>query len=204
MGPGKSEGGMQPGDAELVIRCQRGDLTAFNLIVERYQSRVFNVAARILGNRASAEDVAQETFVSAYRAIGRFRGGSLPAWLMRIATNASRDFLRASRRRPAESLDEFLLEPGFQPSSGDPTPEQQVLAGELGAAIQEAILSLPEDQRAVLVLVDVQGFSYEETATATGVSNGTVKSRLSRARARMRDQLVQKRELLPDEFRQVG
>ena len=194
---------MQPGDAELVIRCQRGDLAAFNLIVERYQSRVFNVAARILGNRASAEDVAQETFVSAYRAIGRFRGGSLPAWLIRIATNASRDFLRASRRRPAESLDEFLLDQGFQPSSGDPTPEQQALAGEFGAAIQEAILSLPEDQRAVLVLVDVQGFSYEETATATGASIGTVKSRLSRARARMRDQLVQRRELLPDEFRQV-
>ncbi len=193
---------MQPGDAELVIRCQRGDLAAFNLIVERYQSRVFNVAARILGNRASAEDVAQETFVSAYRAIGRFRGGSLPAWLMRIATNASRDFLRAGRRRPAESLDEFLLDPGFQPSSSDPTPEQQALAGELGAAIQEAILSLPEDQRAVLVLVDVQGFSYEETSTATGASIGTVKSRLSRARARMRDQLVQKRELLPDEYRQ--
>ncbi len=194
---------MQPPDADLVVRCQAGDLGAFNAIVERYQSRVFNVTARILGNRATAEDVTQETFISAYRAIGRFRGGSLPGWLMRIATNASRDFLRSGRRRPAESLDEFLLNPSFQPSSGEPTPEQQALSDELATAIQGAILSLPDDQRAVLVLVDVQGFSYDETATATGVSTGTVKSRLSRARARVRDRLTEKAELLPDEFRQV-
>ena len=165
---------------------------------------MFNVAARILGNRASAEDVTQETFISAYKAIGRFRGGSLPGWLMRIATNASRDFLRAGRRRPAESLDESLLNPSFQPPSSQPTPEQQAMSGELAGAIQSAILSLPDDQRAVLVLVDVQGFSYEETASATGASIGTVKSRLSRARARVRVRLSEKAELLPDEFCQVG
>lgn len=194
---------MQPEDAKLVSRCQRGDLSAFNMIVERYQSRVFNVAARILGNRASAEDVTQETFISAYRAIARFRGGSLTAWLMRIATNASRDFLRASRRRPAESLDEFLLDSSFQVASSEPSPEQHALRGELGAEIQRAILSIPEDQRAVLVLVDVQAMSYEEAAASAGVSVGTVKSRLSRARARVRDYLLQHRELLPEQFRQL-
>ena len=122
---------------------------------------------------------------------------------MRIASNAARDFLRARRRRPAESLDEFLLDPGFQPASGDPSPEQQALRGELGAEIQRAIVSLPEDQRAILVLVDVQGFGYEEAAGAIGASLGTVKSRLSRARARVRDYLLQREELLPQGFRQL-
>ena len=192
---------MQPEDAGLVRQSQRGDLAAFNAIVERYQTQVFNLAARMLGNRASAEDVTQETFISAYRAIGRFRGGSLRAWLLRIASNASRDFLRASRRRPEFSLDESLLNPGFQVPQAGESPEQQVISGELGAEIQRAILSLPEDQRTVLVLVDVQGSSYEEAADVTGASLGTVKSRLSRARARVRDYLLQRRELLPEQFR---
>lgn len=192
---------MEPEDNELVGRCQAGDLGAFNAIVERYQSRVFNLAARILGNRTSAEDITQETFISAYRAINRFRAGSLQAWLLRIATNACRDFMRAGRQRPSESLDEHMLNPGFQVASSDPSPEQQVLQGELAAEIQQSILSIPEDQRAVLVLVDVQGMSYEEAAVAIRASIGTVKSRLSRARARVRDDLARRRELLPQEFR---
>ena len=192
---------MEPEDAELVSRSQEGDLGAFNMIVERYRSQVFNVAARILGNPTSAEDVTQEAFISAYRAIGKFRGGILRAWLIRIAVNASRDFLRASRRRPQESLDRALLNPSFQVPSGDASPEQQAIRGELAAEIHRAILSLAEDQRTVLVLVDVRGLSYEEAADATGASLGTVKSRLSRARARARDYLMQHRELLPEEFR---
>lgn len=194
---------MQPEEAQLVSRSQQGDRLAFNTIVERYQSQVFNVAARILGNRSTAEDVAQETFISAYRAIGSFRGGSLKAWLLRIASNASKDSLRALRRRPADSLEESLESPSFQPASAEATPEQQALQGELGEFIQSAILGLPEDQRIVLVLIDVQGFSYEETAEATGASMGTVKSRLSRARARLRDALMQQTELLPERFRHI-
>ena len=169
--------------------------------VERYQSYVLNLSARILGNRTLAEDVAQETFVSAYRAIGRFRGGSLRAWLLRIAQNGSRDVLRSSRRRPEDSLDEALINPSFQVASREESPEQGTLRRELAAEIQRAILTLPEEQRATLVLVDVQGLSYEEAAEATGVSLGTVKSRLSRGRARARDYLAQHGELLPDEFR---
>ena len=194
---------MQEADADLVSRSKGGDLGAFNMIVERYQARVFNLTARILGNRTSAEDVTQETFISAYKAIGAFRGGSLRAWLLRIASNASRDFLRTSRRRPAESLDQFLLNPSFQVRSGDESPERYTLRRELGAEIQRAILSVPEDQRTAVVLVDVQGLSYDEAAEATGVSLGTIKSRLSRGRARVRDHLLQHGELLPEQFRHL-
>jgi RNA polymerase sigma-70 factor (ECF subfamily) len=194
---------MELDDTELVIRSQRGDLGAFNAIVERYQSRVFNLSARILGNRTSAEDVTQEAFISAYKAVGKFRGGNLRAWLLRIAANASKDFLRSSRRRPEDSLDESLLNPNFQIASGEESPDQYVVRGELGAEIQRAILSLSEDQRTVLVMIDVQGYSYEETAEATGASLGTVKSRLSRARTRCREYLAQHRELLPSQYRHL-
>ena len=195
---------MEPDDAELAKRSQQGDLAAFNLIVERYRSQVFNLVTRMLGNRASGEDVTQEAFLSAYWGIGRFRGGSLRAWLLRIASNASRDVIRASRRRPEHSLDESLENPSFQVPSHDESPEQHTLRGELGDLIQRAILTLSEDQRATLVLIDAQGQSYEEAAEITGASLGTVKSRLSRARGRVRDYLAQRPELLPSQFRREG
>lgn len=195
---------MQLEDIELVKRSQNGDLGAFNMIVERYQTQVFNVAARLLGNSTLAEDVAQETFISAYKAIKSFHGGSLRAWLLRIATNASYDLMRASRRRSEESLDRSMENPSFQqPSSGD-SPEQIALKSELSGEIQKAILALPEDQRAIMVMIDIQELSYEEAAQATGASLGTVKSRLSRARARVRDYLMRHRELLPEQFRRIN
>jgi RNA polymerase sigma-70 factor (ECF subfamily) len=194
---------MELSDNELVNRSKRGDLGAFNMIVERYQTQVFNLSARILGNMTTAEDAAQETFISAYKALNSFRGGSLRAWLLRIASNQCYDILRASRRRPADSLDESLLNPAFREPASSDNPEQQTLQGELAEELQRAILALPEDQRTVLVLIDVQGFSYEETAEAANTSIGTVKSRLSRARARVREYLKEHRELLPDEFRQL-
>lgn len=189
-------------DAELVRRSQGGDLDAFNAIVSRYQSQVVNVAARVLGSRAGGEDAAQEAFISAYRGIGRFRGGSLRAWLMRIAVNAGRDMLRVRRRRPEDSLDESLTNPSFQPVAEGESPEEYATRSELNTELQRAILTLPDDQRTVLVLIDVQGLTYDEAAEAVGTSIGTVKSRLSRARAKVRDTLMQRRELLPDRFRQ--
>ena len=150
---------MQDEDADLVARSKQGDLSAFNLIVDRYQSQVYNLAARILANRTTAEDVAQETFISAYRAISRFRGGSLRAWLLRIATNRSYDFIRASKRRPEQSLERSMENPSFSVPSGEATPEEIALRGELGAEIQRAMLSLPPDQRTTLALIDVQGLS---------------------------------------------
>ena len=104
------------------------------------------------------------------------------AWLSRIASNLSYDLLRSRKRRPEQSLDQSLENPGFQVRSEGDSPEQLAMNSELGAEIQRAILNLPQDQRTLLVLIDVQGFSYEEASEATGVSTGTVKSRLFRAR----------------------
>ena len=193
---------MEIDDATLVERSRDGDLEAFNQIVRRYQLRVYNLAARILGDRTAAEDVAQDTFVSAYKALARFRGGSLRAWLLRIASNLCYDRLRSAKRRPEQSLDEAMESPGFHVPSRDPSPEQQAISRELHDHVQRAILGLPFDQRNTIMLVDVQGLSYQEAAEAMDVSMGTVKSRLSRARAAVRDALMAHRELLPDKFRQ--
>ena len=191
-------------DSQLVARSCRGDIAAFNVIVERYQSQVLNVSWRVVGSFASAEDVTQETFISAYRAIRKFRGGSLRAWLFRIAFNLGVDLLRSSKRRPEDSLDESLENPSFQVASKEESPEQAALRGELGDYIQRAIMTLPHDQKSALVLVDIQGLSYEEAAEAMDASLGTVKSRLSRARSKVRDYLVERPELLPERFRQIG
>ena len=195
---------IEPADAELVTRSVGGDLSAFNQIVDRYQSQVYNVATRTLGSRVAAEDVTQETFISAYKAIRGFRGGNLRAWLLRIARNQCFDHLRSMRRRPESSLEEAFEDTGFvQPAPADSLPETQALTAELGRAISRAIDSLPRDQRITLVTIDIQGLSYEETAEAFGVSIGTVKSRLSRARSKVRDLLARETELLPEQFRRV-
>ena len=194
---------MQPDEPQLVDRSRDSDLSAFNAIVERYQSQVYNVSARILGDRHLAEDVAQETFIKAHRSIDGFRGGSLRAWLLRIASNLSLDATRSRKRRPAESLEAASKRPGFSVPSDAPGPEQEALQGELREKIQDCIMSLPDDQRAVVVLVDVQGLSYDEAAEAIGSAVGTVKSRLARGRRRLRDALMEHRELLPAQFRQI-
>ena len=183
---------MQHDEPELVERSKAGELEAFNRIVERYRSLVFNVAARILGSRPAADDVAQEAFISAYRSIARFRGGSLRAWLLRIATNASYDYIRSVRRRAEQPLDLAMERP-----AGAESPEQHAERNEVAAQLQRAILSLPHDQRTVLVLVDVHGLSYEEAAEAEGVALGTIRSRLSRARRRARDYLREHTDLMP-------
>ena len=188
-------------DGALVCLAQGGDLCAFNRIVTRYQNQVVNLAARMLGSRAQAEDVAQDTFISAYRSLARFRGGNLRSWLMRIAANGSRDVLRRRRRRSESSLEESLESPSFQPVSDEVSPDEAAQRSELNSELQRAILTLSIDQRAVLTLVDVQGLSYAEAAEALDVSVGTVKSRLSRARSRVRDELMKRRELLGDWIR---
>ena len=188
-------------DGALVCMAKSGDLCAFNRIVSRYQNQVVNLAARMLGNRTQAEDVAQDTFISAYRSLSRFRGGNLRSWLLRIAANGSRDILRRRQRRPESSLEESLDSPSFQPVSGAVSPEEAAQRSELNTEIQNAILTLSFDQRTVLVLVDIQGLSYNEAAEAMSVSVGTVKSRLSRARSRVRDALMNRRELIGEWIR---
>ncbi len=193
---------MNIGDLELIRRSKEGDLEAFNEIVARYRKQVFNTAARILGSTSYADDATQETFISAYRAIGKFRGVNLAPWLIRIAKNQCYDMIRSMRRRPSDSLEENLANPAFTRMQNIRSPEDETLRGELAAEIQRAILSLPAAQRLMVILIDVQGFSYEEAAEVAGVSKGTVKSRLSRGRARIRDYMRDLGELLPSEFRQ--
>lgn len=184
-------------EAVWVEAARRGDLAAFNQLVLAYQSLVYNVAYRTLGNADDAADVTQEAFFSAYRSIGEFRGGAFRSWLLRIVVNACYDLLRRRRRRPADSLEALADEedgPVAVPDSA-PGPERLALDAETAAAIQQGLLLLPEEQRLVVVLCDVQGLSYEEAAEATGAAIGTIKSRLSRGRARLRDYLVARGEL---------
>jgi RNA polymerase sigma factor (sigma-70 family) len=187
----------------LIASACKGDVRAFNQLVMLYQSMVYNVAFRVLGDPDAAADATQDAFLSAFKAMGRFRGGSFKAWLLRIVTNACYDQLRVKQRRPTSSLDDLPVESDHTNFLHDPAekPDEFVERQELSHMIQVAISTLPVEQRVVVVLSDVQGLSYQEIAQATGLSLGTVKSRLSRGRARLRDHLVEQRELLPARYR---
>ncbi len=188
----------------LIQRAQKGDIAAFNRLVVQYQELVFNVAYRIMGEPAAAEDVAQETFITAHQSLRTFRGGSFKSWLIRIATNRCYDELRRRKRRPQSSLDEIMDENesyAFLRSPQD-SPETHRQRVELALAIESCLKGLPDDQRIVTVLSDVEGYDYQEIATITRVSLGTVKSRISRARAKLRDCLLAMGgELLPAAYR---
>ena len=189
-------------EQDLISRSKSGDVEAFNLLVEQYQRMVYNLALRMLGNAEAAEDASQDTFISAYKAIGKFRGGSFKSWVLRIAANSCHDKLRVARRYRVVSLDTLLLESDELPqANNNESPEDYALRRELGRFLNEGLTHLPEDQRLVVILSDVQGLSYEEVAQATGSSLGTVKSRLNRGRTRLRDFLLQREELLPSKFR---
>ena len=187
----------------MIAAARRGDTGSFNRLVSHYQDMVYNVAYRILGDADAAADASQDTFLSAYKAIANFKGGSFKSWLLRITTNACYDQLRLHQRRPTSSLDAIYTDtdPSSHFINGRETPEEHALRQELGQILQQAIHTLPPDQRVTLVLSDVQGLSYKEVSEVTRVSVGTVKSRLSRARARLRDRLMEQRELLPARYR---
>jgi RNA polymerase sigma factor (sigma-70 family) len=189
-------------ESELVERSRQGDREAFNAIVAAYQDLVYNVCLRMLGSPQSAEDVTQEAFFSAFRNLGRMRGPTVRAWLLRIAANACIDEIRRRRRQPQLSLDMSAQggESGRPLEVPDPAagPEQLALRFELREALRSELLLLPEDQRLAVVLCDVEGLSYEEIAAAMGSSLGTVKSRISRGRARLREALRARGELFGD------
>ncbi len=190
-------------EAVLIEQAKQGDVTAYNRLVLHYQQVTYNVAYRIMGDPQSAEDMTQEAFVAAYQSLNTFRDGSFKAWLLRITTNRCYDELRKYKRRPQSSLDDltednesfaFLRDPGEGPEA-----QQQRL--ELIRAIERCLQGLPEDQRITAVLCDVEGYDYNEIAHITRVSLGTVKSRMSRARHKLRDCLQGVKELLPASYR---
>ena len=191
----------------LEVADRSGQRYCYNCIIEEHQTRAQNLAYRMMGDWAAAEDAVQEAFLSGHRAFGGFRGGNLTSWLLRIVANACRDMLRSRKSRPFLSLDapsanpEATDIPPIDPPSPDESPEEYALRRELGQAIHRGLQSLSEERRLAAVLVDVQGFSYEETAGIMNTSIGTVKSRLARARAELRDYLQGHRELLPRRFR---
>lgn len=177
-------------DERLLLAAQKGDLPSFNAIVARHERAVYSLCLRLLRDTAGAEDAAQEAFIKAWTAIATFKGGLVRPWLLRIATNRCYDILRAKARRPADSLDAelFEVEPVWtsQSSPGD-DPEYHAARTELSSHLERILDQLPDDQRIVVILSDIHGYPYEEIATITGAAVGTVKSRLSRARGKLRD-----------------
>ena len=194
----------------LLVQDRNGQTSCFNCIIETYQTQAYNLACRILDDWSLAEDALQEALVSGYRAFRQFRGDNLAAWLMRIVANRCRDMLRSQRAHPTLPLDPLARDsddPDSIPSalnipSSDESPQDYAERGDLNRAIQAGLNTLPQEQRLAVLLVDVQGFSYEEAGLSMDCSLGTVKSRVSRGRSGLRDYLRQQGELLPSQFRQ--
>ncbi len=197
----------------LITAAKRGHVEAFNELVMAYQDLAYSVAYRIVQDEAGAADATQTAFISAFRKLDQFAGDYFKAWLLRIVTNACYDELRRLKRHPTFSLDGMMddAEVDSLPleSNDDDLhlisrfeePESSAQRHELRDAIEGCIKALNDTYRVIAVLVDVEGYSYEEAANMADVSLGTVKSRLSRARARLRDCLRQYGELLPGQYR---
>ena len=189
-------------DITLILRAKRGNLDAFNELVLRFQDAVYNTALRIVSDAAIADDVAQTTFVSAWQKIDTFKGEIFKPWILRIAINASYDELRRIRRRRSVPLEPLAREDEGE-TVEDPAwladesarPETRVEREEVLSAIENCLNRMPDDYRAVLALIDVQELDYHDASEALGLPLGTVKSRLFRARGKMRDCLKNKGEL---------
>ncbi len=188
-------------DEILITRSRQGDLDAFNQLVLNYQDLVFSVILRMVRNHATAEDITQEAFISAFRNIGRMRGVNFRAWVLRIARNATYDAIRRTNRRPEDSIDEQIVTLGETLPSGEELPEDYALRQDLGRSIDQGLGELQPDQRMAIVMVDVEGLTYDEAADAMEVPIGTVKSRLNRGRRRLREWIVANVEQLPSQFR---
>ena len=190
----------------LIRAAQRGDLEAFNLLILRYQNLLFGIALRLLNDEDAAADAVQEALISAFRRFNTFRGDSLRSWLARVVVNACYDEMRKKRRQHSVPLEQFNaegeeIETSYWLVDPQADPELQFESTELEHAIQSSLHKLPDIYRLILVLVDIEGLSYEEAALAARVPVGTVKSRLARARLQMQKSLQTSRELLPAAYR---
>lgn len=181
-------------DARAVARTLHGDVNAFNELVLRYQKLAFGVAYRLLPSRETAEDVVQESFLKAFRSLPAFRSGSFRSWLLRIVVNTCYDHHRRANNRAHASIGDEDRDDGIYSSDQWVAPQESLQAYvermELNAQLELGIRNLPHEQRTVVVLCDIHGCSYAEIHEITGIDMGTIKSRLSRARARLRDILL--------------
>src|SRR6188508_587883 len=186
---------VQRRDLILIERARTGDLDAFNDLVTLYQDSLFALVVRMVPDRDQAADAVQEAFFSAYRNLTSFRGGSVKSWLNRICVNAAMDQQRAKKRRPVQPYPELDDESWQPPAGTEADPERSALDTERTRALGRALAAITDDQRAAIVLYDVEGYDYAEIAEMTGVSLGTVKSRIHRGRLALRDLLGDRMEL---------
>ncbi|MDH4134060.1 MAG: RNA polymerase sigma factor RpoE [Gammaproteobacteria bacterium] len=173
-------------DQELVVRVQKGDKGAFDLLVRKYQHRIAKLVSRYVRDRTEVEDVTQEAFIKAFRAIRGFRGESaFYTWLYRIAINTAKNYLVSQGRRlptaDLETEEAEAVEVGTNLRDAT-TPERQMLAGEIGEAVERVLARLPDDLRTAITLREIEGLSYEEIAGIMECPVGTVRSRIFRAR----------------------
>ncbi len=190
---------VQRRDLILIERARAGDLAAFNDLVSAYQDQLFSLVARMVPDRDQAADAVQEAFFSAFRNLGSFRGGSVKSWLSRISVNAAMDAQRSQKRRPFNPYPE-LDDDSWQPRAGDEAdPERTAVGNERSRALADALTRITADQRAAIVLFDIEGYDYAEIAAMTGVSLGTVKSRIHRGRLSLRSLLEERLELFRGE-----
>ena len=184
-------------DELLLRRAQSGDPEAFERLMEPLEQLVWRVCWHYTGNREAAEDCGQEAMIRIWRNLADYRGEcALESWVYRIAANCCMDWLRKKKRDQSVSL-EPMAEQGFDPADDAPGTEEQAVAKDERRRLREAVALLPDDQREALVLTQLERVPYEEAARALGVSEGTVKSRVNRAKARLKEILSAERELSP-------
>ena len=186
---------MERNEQKLIERASGGDPSAFNQLMAMHEKRMYAVALRMFANREDAQDCLQEAMLRIYRAIGGFKGqSSFSTWVYRITMNTCLDELRRRKTRAATSLD-TLLDSGWSPADEGDVPERHAVASEQRRVLDAAIAELPEDMRSAVVLRDVQGFSYDEISAMLEVNVGTIKSRISRGREKLRQILQENSEL---------
>ena len=184
-------------DELLLRRAQRGDPEAFEQLIGPLEQLIWRICWHYTGNREAAEDCGQEAMIRIWRSLESYRGDcALESWVYRIAANCCMDWLRRKKRDKSESM-EPLREQGFDPADPSPGTEEQVVAEDEHRRLREAITQLPEDQREALILTQLQKVPYEQAAVLLNVSEGTVKSRVNRAKARLKEILSAERELSP-------
>ncbi len=184
-------------ESELIRKAAKGDPNAFEFLMLQYQTQVYNLCYRILGNPDDAADMTQETFLKAWRSLDGFHmEASLSTWLYRLANNSCLDLLRSKKRKPTISIvgeDENGEESIFDPVDPSPQPDEVLIQKEENLLLQKALLSLDEQQRAILTLRVVNDMSYEDISRVLQIKEGTVKSRLARARETLRKKVLQLR-----------
>lgn len=196
---------MSENEKSLLERAKTGDVKAFEMLVEAYQRKIYNIALRMIGNSDDAYDLAQEVLIRIYKSIGSFKEqSSFSTWVYRITTNVCLDEIRKRKNKWTVSLDEDIRlddsEIKREIESDDPKPDEMTEKAELKKTITEAINKLNEEHRIVIVLRDIHGFSYEDIAKIVKCPEGTVKSRINRARQALKSILEKKRELIEDYY----